>query len=308
MGVSSSFGKFPTMPVPIFPVGVPFPWISTSSYPDGTLLCDGSNFSTTTYPELAVVFPTGVLPDLRGVGLRGLDHGRGLDVDGVNRAIGSYQADEFKSHNHKTYATDTVGNPVNGTGDTVAWRGGGTPSGLTTGYTGGTETRGKNVAVDWLVYAETLSYDLTLNQGSALTLGGYTASYFTPLANIPSLIKSNLNVTGDAPMGVCRAWINFNGTTTTPTIRGSMNVSSITDNGVGDYTINFTTPMPDANYTFALAVNNFGKSQACDSTINVYGYNGEYSLSTTSIRVTSFIERIGPAAYDASYVSVAIFR
>jgi hypothetical protein len=45
----------------------------------------------------------------------------------------------------------------------------------------------------------------------------------------------------------CRAWVNFNGTGT-PAIRASGNVSSITDNGTGDYTVNFTTAMPDANY------------------------------------------------------------
>jgi len=45
----------------------------------------------------------------------------------------------------------------------------------------------------------------------------------------------------------CRAWVNFNGTGTVA-IRASGNVSSITDNGTGDYTVNFTTAMPDANY------------------------------------------------------------
>ena len=48
----------------------------------------------------------------------------------------------------------------------------------------------------------------------------------------------------------CRAWVNFNGTGTVA-IRASGNVSSITDNGTGDYTINFTTAMPDANYAVA---------------------------------------------------------
>lgn len=48
---------------------------------------------------------------------------------------------------------------------------------------------------------------------------------------------------------LCRAWVNFNGTGTVA-IRGSFNVSSITDNGTGDYTVNFTTALPDANYSF----------------------------------------------------------
>lgn len=54
--------------------------------------------------------------------------------------------------------------------------------------------------------------------------------------------------TGSAPSYTCRAWVNFNGTGTVA-IRASGNVSSITDNGVGDYTVNFTTAMPDANYS-----------------------------------------------------------
>lgn len=45
----------------------------------------------------------------------------------------------------------------------------------------------------------------------------------------------------------CRAWVNFNGTGTVA-IRASGNVTSITDNGTGDYTINFTTAMPNTNY------------------------------------------------------------
>lgn len=53
---------------------------------------------------------------------------------------------------------------------------------------------------------------------------------------------------GSAPIYGARAWVNFNGTGTVA-IRASGNVSSITDNGTGDYTVNFTTAMPDANYS-----------------------------------------------------------
>ena len=53
--------------------------------------------------------------------------------------------------------------------------------------------------------------------------------------------------TGTAPLYMCRAWVNFNGTGTVA-IRAAGNVSSIADNGTGDYTVNFTTAMPDANY------------------------------------------------------------
>ncbi len=64
------------------------------------------------------------------------------------------------------------------------------------------------------------------------------------MATIPVV----MNAQGLAPMFACRAWVNFNGTGTVA-IRASGNVSSITDNGTGDYTVNFTTAMPDANYS-----------------------------------------------------------
>ena len=48
---------------------------------------------------------------------------------------------------------------------------------------------------------------------------------------------------------LCRAWVNFNGTTSPGTINGSFNVSSVTKNTTGDYTVNFTTAMPDANFS-----------------------------------------------------------
>ena len=54
----------------------------------------------------------------------------------------------------------------------------------------------------------------------------------------------------------CRSWVNFDGTTSPGTIRASGNVSSVTRNGTGDYTVNFTTAMPDANYV-ALADGDF---------------------------------------------------
>jgi len=54
--------------------------------------------------------------------------------------------------------------------------------------------------------------------------------------------------TGSAPMFACRAWVNFNGTTSPGTIRGNGNVSSVTRNNQGDYTATFTTAMPAAIY------------------------------------------------------------
>jgi hypothetical protein len=72
-----------------------------------------------------------------------------------------------------------------------------------------------------------------------------------------TLIANTINTdtgvftTNNALTGVPKAWVNFNGTGTVA-IRDSFNVSSITDNGTGDYTINFATAMPNANYAVTL--------------------------------------------------------
>ena len=68
------------------------------------------------------------------------------------------------------------------------------------------------------------------------------------MGGITSSVTSGMTVSG-FPAYFCRAWVSFNGTGVVA-IRSSGNVSSITDNGVGDYTLNFATPLADANYTY----------------------------------------------------------
>ena len=113
------------------------------------------------------------------------------------------------------------------------------------------------------------------------------------------------------------AWVNFNGTlamtvetsygpdappadySSPNPIRAAYNVASITDNGTADYTINFVTAMPDANYVTIGTHNR-------DITGNYgYAFAAPYNQAptTTSVRV-----RPEPAIADAEYISVAIFR
>ena len=102
----------------------------------------------------------------------------------------------------------------------------------------------------------------------------------------------------------CRAWVNWQGTGTV-TIRGSGNVSSITDGGVGVYTVNFTNAMPDTN---------FACLSACGS---VSGANGG-TLQTTQIGATvvaptTTSQWVAAATdqgnlYDTQFATVAIFR
>ncbi|RCE53555.1 hypothetical protein C6A90_08605 [Proteus mirabilis] len=61
------------------PVGSPIPW-SLPTAPSGYLICNGQTFNKSTYPKLAVAYPSGKLPDLRGEFIRGLDSGRGIDA------------------------------------------------------------------------------------------------------------------------------------------------------------------------------------------------------------------------------------
>lgn len=99
---------------------------------------------------------------------------------------------------------------------------------------------------------------------------------------------------------LCRAWVNFNGTGTVA-IRGSGNVSSITDNGVGSYTVNFTTAMPDANYAPAITVGNGNGTAFRASVLNLGGsYNtSAFSLNTVN---TAF------GVVDENNVNVSVFR
>ena len=105
--------------------------------------------------------------------------------------------------------------------------------------------------------------------------------------------------TGSAPSYSARAWVNFNGTGTVA-IRASGNVSSITDNGTGNYTINFTTAMPDANYA------------AVATTHTSYTTGGEPRIAATQDYQTgSVVVETGYGTFvnqDEPIVNVAVFR
>jgi len=94
----------------------------------------------------------------------------------------------------------------------------------------------------------------------------------------------------------CKAWVNFNGTGTVA-IRESYNVSSITDNGTGSYTVNYTTPMADATYAY---------------TANHTGYAGNigwtfpYTSSASSLNVLTFGD-VGSYNVDPTAVTVTVF-
>src|SRR6056297_1158020 len=126
------------------------------------------------------------------------------------------------------------------------------------------------------------------NVDRTLALPDEAGTVLTNTSDIESQVKTATNATGSAPVYACRAWVNFNGQNST--IRGSGNVSSITDNGSGDYTLNFSNAMPDTAYTV-------GMSSLTSSTTNLSagyafilgggtsGYNPPDTRTTTQLRV-----------------------
>ncbi len=134
----------------------------------GWLACDGGEYSRSDYPELFIMIggsfgsgdniKTFNVPDLRGRFVRGVDSGTGRDPDAKSRTasatggstgdrVGSFQQDQFKSHSHSyTVFPSGRGDIASGT----YWQQG---SG-TTGSTGGSETRPKNINVNWIIKAE----------------------------------------------------------------------------------------------------------------------------------------------------------
>lgn len=106
---------------------------------------------------------------------------------------------------------------------------------------------------------------------------------------------------GNPPHYACRAWVNFNGTGTVA-IRESGNVSSITDNGTGDYTVNFTTAMPDANFA---AIVTAGGNAAAANPNAASAWAAVYSTSSLRIGVT---DNNSDTNTDVVNVNVSIFR
>lgn len=98
--------------------------------------------------------------------------------------------------------------------------------------------------------------------------------------------------------GSAKAWVNFNGTSTVA-IRASFNVTSITDNGTGDYTVNFTSAMTDVNYS---AVYGSGEG-AATSGLRVAASSGN---TTTTTRIA--IRNLSNSLQDAEVICVSVFR
>jgi hypothetical protein len=106
--------------------------------------------------------------------------------------------------------------------------------------------------------------------------------------------------------GSAKAWVNFNGTGTVA-IRASYNVSSITDNGTGDYTINFTNALADANYSIA----GYSRSTASGNTTSCISGTSNSSVTSSACRILN-IDLNTSAAHnagsDSDFINLSFFR
>lgn len=124
------------------------------------------------------------------------------------------------------------------------------------------------------------------------------AGTITATNGITGDLKFNSGYGSVATAYGCRAWVNFNGTGTIA-IRASGNVSSITDNGVGDYTVNFTTAMPDANYSWSAIGSDIAATRRTFA---------PYTSAPTSSAFRFLVTDNAVNQVDAVYNAVAIFR
>jgi hypothetical protein len=154
--------------------------------------------------------------------------------------------------------------------------------------------------------AASLGGDITLTptdtaSNLVVTIPAVTATLLNNQSNIEAQVKTATNASGSAPIYSCRAWVNFNGTGTIA-IRASGNVSSITDNGTGLYTVNFTTAMQDADYA-AVA----GGPNESNGTWITYIVTSTQTASTLAV-VDSPSAGGGGGRVDHALVNVAVFR
>lgn len=177
---------------------------------------------------------------------------------------------------------------------------------LVSGGSSGPTTWG-NVDGTAISIASQAQGDILYYSGTAwVRLAAGTANQFLQTkgaAQNPVWATGITTTTGSAPYYGARAFVNFNGTGT-PSIRASGNVASVARNGTGDYTITFTTAMPDANY----AVTGSARLGSTSTRGIAFEVAPNVALSTSSVRVRTVAVNTDPAPTDCTDVYVAIFR
>jgi hypothetical protein len=139
------------------------------------------------------------------------------------------------------------------------------------------------------------------NSNRTLTLPDLAGTVLTDASNIEAQVKTATNATGSAPVYACRAWVNFDGATGSGnTIRASGNVSSITRNSTGVYTVNLTTALTDANYVVVVTARGLGGA-------SFGAHNKQFTAPTTSAVPIVCVDPAG-GGVNSDHIDVAIFR
>jgi|APSaa5957512535_1039671.scaffolds.fasta_scaffold195374_1 hypothetical protein len=146
--------------------------------------------------------------------------------------------------------------------------------------------------------SDTLVSTAPSTSGNILTSDGTNWTSAAPAAAGADTSLSNLSATGENK--VCQAWVNFNGTGT-PSINDQHNVSSITDNATGKFTVNFSTAMSNTNYiTLAYGTD----STSVNSSVRVVSMGGN---TTSSFDVWTGNTTDFQNWYDLSVVYISVF-
>lgn len=200
---------------------------------------------------------------------------------------------------------------VNGTGD-VSTSGNQTISGVKTFSSGialgvdlpiadgGTGAGTALAAFDNLKQSATNAYSGTV---ILATTAEAISGTDTSKAITPGTMRDAFNATGSAPVYAARAWVNFNGTGTVgtnQTIRASGNVASVYKNATGDYTVNFTTALPDANYAVTGSV-----ERAAGGYTATVSINPATAPTASGVRLIVGSENL---TNDRTYINIVIFR
>ena len=163
------------------------------------------------------------------------------------------------------------------------------------------------INVGMIVYGAGFGYGTTVSSVvNANTIVLSTAAANTSTNTRLSFVEPNKLVTADdvAP-GLCKAWVNFNGTGTIA-IRAAFNVSSITDNGTGNYTVNFTQAMPDTNY--ATIGSGYTASAGLPAFTNSTRAIIAFSNTASSCRIQLYRSDSNSFDADSIEMNVAVFR
>jgi hypothetical protein len=262
--------------------------------------------------------------------IAGIDIAEGCAPSGINNAIRELMAqikdqqtgsdaDNFTvGGNLAVTGTTTATGAITATGGVVGNVTGNVTGNATTATTATTATNvsgiiailnggtGATTAANAFTALKQNATDIATGVVELATNAEAAAGTDTTRAITPAGLFAGLNATGAAPIYGCRAWVNFNGIGAIA-IRGSGNVSSITDNGVGDYTVNFSTAMQDVNYAKNASISSNGTTTATWlSMLDCTGAGVEVAPTTTASRFTTF--QIGSGVVDPKYVYFSVFR